>query len=55
MVNWKKTSCVLCAQNCGLEVISEGSKILQVRAEPGESPFTGFYVSKGSEYCLLSK
>ncbi|MGO8991462.1 MAG: hypothetical protein ACLQGU_04645 [bacterium] len=28
MSDWKKTCCVLCGQNCGLEVITEGSKIV---------------------------
>jgi hypothetical protein len=27
MDEWKKTSCALCGQNCGLEVITEGNKI----------------------------
>ncbi len=33
MSEWKKTSCVLCFNNCGLEVITEGSKILKVKAD----------------------
>jgi len=48
MVNWKKTSCVLCAQNCGLEVISEGSKILQVRADRESPRSQGFMCRKGA-------
>jgi len=31
MSEWKKTSCVLCFSNCGLEVTTEGSRILKVR------------------------
>jgi len=33
MSEWKKTSCVLCYSNCGLEVLTEGSKIIKVRAD----------------------
>jgi predicted molibdopterin-dependent oxidoreductase YjgC len=33
MNEWQKTSCVLCFNNCGLEVITEGSKIIKVRGE----------------------
>jgi len=35
MSEWKKTSCVLCFSNCGLEVTTEGSRILKVRADKG--------------------
>ena len=27
MGEWKKTGCVLCAQNCGLEVLVEDNRI----------------------------
>lgn len=29
MGEWKKTSCVLCSQNCGLEVLVENNRILR--------------------------
>ena len=48
MPEWKKTSCVLCAQNCGLEVISEGSKILKVRADQENPRSRGFICRKGA-------
>jgi anaerobic selenocysteine-containing dehydrogenase len=48
MSEWKKTSCVLCAQSCGLEVISEGSKILQVRADRENPRSQGFMCRKGA-------
>jgi len=48
MTEWKKTSCVLCAQNCGLEVISEGSKILKVRADRENPRSRGFMCRKGA-------
>ena len=31
MGEWKKTGCVLCAQNCGLEVYVEDNRILRSR------------------------
>jgi anaerobic selenocysteine-containing dehydrogenase len=34
----KKTSCVLCAQNCGLEVEIENNRIIKVR---GIKPIPG--------------
>ena len=48
MAEWKKTSCVLCAQNCGLEVITEGSKILKVRADQENPRSRGFICRKGA-------
>jgi len=48
MSEWKKTSCVLCAQNCGLEVITEGSKILKVRADRENPRSRGFICRKGA-------
>ncbi len=48
MTEWKKTSCVLCAQSCGLEVISEGSKILKVRADRENPRSQGYMCRKGA-------
>ena len=33
MSEWQKASCVLCFNNCGFEVITEGSKIVKVRGD----------------------
>ena len=33
MGDWKKTSCVLCGQNCGLEVVVEENSIVRVRSD----------------------
>ena len=30
---WKKTACVLCAQNCGLEVLVESGRIVRSRGD----------------------
>jgi len=45
MKEWKKTSCVLCSHNCGLEVITEGSRIMKVRADR-ENPRSGGYLCR---------
>ncbi len=48
MGDWKKTSCVLCFNNCGLEVITEGSKILKVRADRDNPRSRGYICRKGA-------
>ena len=47
MSEWKKTSCVLCFNNCGLEVITKGSKILKVRADRENPRSQGYLCRKG--------
>ena len=48
MSEWEKTSCVLCSQNCGLEVITEGSKILKVRGDKENPRSQGYICRKGA-------
>lgn len=36
MGEWKKTACVLCAQNCGLEVLVADDRM--VKAQPDAAP-----------------
>ena len=48
MSEWEKTSCVLCSQNCGLEVITEGSKIMKVRADRENPRSQGYICRKGA-------
>lgn len=48
MSEWKKTSCVLCYSNCGLEVITEGSKILKVRGDKENPRSQGYICRKGA-------
>jgi anaerobic selenocysteine-containing dehydrogenase len=48
MSEWKKTSCVLCFNNCGLEVITEGSKILKVRGDRNNPRSQGYICRKGA-------
>ncbi|TLM99461.1 molybdopterin dinucleotide-binding protein, partial [bacterium] len=48
MSKWEKTSCVLCSQNCGLEVITEGSKIMKVRGDKENPRSQGYICRKGA-------
>jgi anaerobic selenocysteine-containing dehydrogenase len=48
MSDWKKTSCVLCYHNCGLEVQAEGNKILKVRADKNHPRTNGYICRKGT-------
>ncbi len=48
MTEWQKTSCVLCFNNCGLEVITEGSKIVKVRGEKENPRSQGYLCRKGA-------
>ena len=48
MSEWKKTSCVLCFNNCGLEVITEGSRIIKVRTDRENPRSQGYLCRKGA-------
>ena len=48
MNEWKKTACILCFNNCGLEVITEGSKILKVRSDKENPRSQGYLCRKGA-------
>ena len=48
MSEWQKTSCVLCFNNCGLEVITEGSKIVKVRGDRENPRSQGYLCRKGA-------
>jgi len=47
MSSWQKTSCVCCAQNCGLEVMVEGNRIVKVRADKENPRSEGYCCRKG--------
>jgi len=47
MENWRKTSCICCAQNCGLEVVTEGNRILRVRPDKDNPRSEGYCCRKG--------
>jgi anaerobic selenocysteine-containing dehydrogenase len=48
MSEWQKTSCVLCFNNCGLEVITEGNKIVKVRGDKDNPRSQGYLCRKGA-------
>lgn len=47
MSRWSKTSCVLCAQNCGLEVLVENNRIVKVRPDKDNPRSQGYACRKG--------
>ena len=47
MGQWKKTSCVLCANCCGLEVIVENNRIVKVRGDKDNPISEGYVCRKG--------
>jgi len=47
MSEWKTTSCVLCAQNCGLEVLVEDNRITKVRPDKHNPRSQGYVCRKG--------
>lgn len=47
MGEWKKTGCVLCAQNCGLEVEVENNRIVKVRGDKENPRSKGYVCRKG--------
>lgn len=49
MSEWKKTSCVLCYHNCGLEMQTEGHRILKVRPDKGHPRTKGYICRKGAK------
>ncbi|MCF8144979.1 MAG: molybdopterin-dependent oxidoreductase [Deltaproteobacteria bacterium] len=47
MVEWKKTFCALCYHNCGLEVLTEGNRIVKVRPDKAHPRTKGYICRKG--------
>lgn len=47
MKTWKTTSCVLCAQNCGLEVQVEDGRMTPVRPDGSNPGSRGYACRKG--------
>jgi anaerobic selenocysteine-containing dehydrogenase len=45
--DWKKTSCVLCGQNCGLEAHVEHNRIIKVRGDKDNPRSQGYSCRKG--------
>ncbi|HRU65581.1 MAG TPA: molybdopterin-dependent oxidoreductase, partial [Spirochaetota bacterium] len=47
MGQWKKSGCVLCAQNCGLELEIENNRIIKVRGDRDNPRSKGYVCRKG--------
>ena len=47
MSSWKKTGCICCAQNCGLEVKVENNRIVKVRPDRENPRSEGYNCRKG--------
>ncbi len=47
MDGWQKTGCVLCAQNCGLEVLIENNRIVKSRPDKDNPRSEGYACRKG--------
>ncbi|MFZ2632999.1 MAG: molybdopterin-dependent oxidoreductase [Desulfosalsimonadaceae bacterium] len=47
MGQWHKTGCVLCAQNCGLEVLVEDDRMVRVRPDKSNLRSEGYACRKG--------
>ena len=47
MTDWKKTSCALCAQNCGLQVQVEDNRMVKVRPDKDNPRSQGYVCRKG--------
>ena len=47
MGKWEKSGCVLCAQNCGLEMMIEDNRIVKVRGDKENPRSQGYVCRKG--------
>ncbi|UCH23090.1 MAG: molybdopterin-dependent oxidoreductase [Deltaproteobacteria bacterium] len=47
MGEWHKTGCVMCAQNCGLEVLVEKNRMVKVRPDKDNPRSEGYVCRKG--------
>lgn len=47
METWHKTGCVLCAQNCGLEILVEDNRMVKVRPDKENPRSRGYACRKG--------
>ena len=47
MGTWHKTGCVLCAQNCGLEILVEDDRMVKVKPDKSNPKSRGYVCRKG--------
>jgi anaerobic selenocysteine-containing dehydrogenase len=43
---WKKTACIICSLNCGLEVLTEGGRIVKARGDKDHPTSQGYVCEK---------
>jgi anaerobic selenocysteine-containing dehydrogenase len=43
---WKKTACIICSLNCGLEVLTEGGRIVKARGDKAHPTSQGYVCEK---------
>ncbi|MFM8412588.1 MAG: molybdopterin oxidoreductase family protein, partial [Alphaproteobacteria bacterium] len=43
---WKKTACILCSQNCGIEVWAEGGHVSRIRGDRAHPASKGYACEK---------
>ena len=47
MEDWRKTGCILCSQNCGLEILIENGRMVKVRPDRDNPRSKGYACRKG--------
>lgn len=47
-MTWKKTACILCSENCGLEVQLEGPRVAKVRGDEAHVESQGYLCQKAA-------
>lgn len=47
-MTWKKTACILCSENCGLEVQTEGRRISKIRGDKSHPESRGYMCQKAT-------
>ena len=47
MTKWRKSGCILCAQNCGLEILVEDGRMVKVRPDRDNPRSKGYACRKG--------
>ena len=46
--NWQPTACILCSINCGLEMQTDGAKILRIRGDERHPRSQGYLCQKAA-------
>ncbi|KJS33722.1 MAG: hypothetical protein VR64_00375, partial [Desulfatitalea sp. BRH_c12] len=51
MTQWHKSGCILCPQNCGLEILVENDRMTRVRPDKDNPRSQGYACRKGLNVC----